>query len=361
MRAKSEIFDEYARIAEEHGLISKEGQVRNKKVRNDSVDISDIGLLYGVVPEGNEENVIDRAHPETVVVAPAYDAMNGVVENLRERQDIMSWVALKNPDGLLTQRRYVAAHNDLMQSVVKIGFVMDNNDEEGLTKLADSCAERLHKQALGPWAIAGIGVGIAAALGVGYYFTQMPVSVQNVHANSELVLKRIPANAPYGVDLTNLINKIENTSNQLLALSIPLGQMYRNMRAALAEKDVVSVKEIYQNSEEQRNTALALISEINKQKGLLLSFKIDVENAKGMGSDYIGDIWQKGWELIDWVYQSEEESLPGALDALAKAIDNLVKGMSNTLNQAKQFAGKIETQLQPAPKETPDMPDPLAV
>ena len=81
-----------------------------------------------------------------MVVGPAYDAMNAIVENLHQRQDIMSYIALKTPDGHLVQRRYVKASQDLISSLISIGFSMDSLNEEGLMSLADTCAGKIEKR-----------------------------------------------------------------------------------------------------------------------------------------------------------------------------------------------------------------------
>lgn len=180
----SEIFENYAKIALEQGLISEAEEETNP--RYDSQDMSTIEALYGVQPNGKDDDILDKAHPEPVVVAPAYDRVNGLVENLKERHDIMCGIARKPNDGKLTQHRYVAANEDLLNQLTRIGFVLDNAEQSDLMKLADSCSEKLVKEALEPLTIAAL---VAAGLAALYTAISQNVAFsQGVAQDSEKVL-----------------------------------------------------------------------------------------------------------------------------------------------------------------------------
>ena len=103
--------------------------------------------------------MVDQAHPEPVIIAPSYDRLNGLVENVKERQNIMIGIINKPQQAKLTQHRYVGALNELNQELVRLGFQMDNKDEDELRILADSCSMQIHKNAGFPFipviAIAG--------------------------------------------------------------------------------------------------------------------------------------------------------------------------------------------------------------
>jgi len=149
----SEIFNNYIRLAEDAGLIGEDEFNKtadpNDKTRYDRYSFSDLEALYGhkLGPNDKEgDSIVDVAHPETAVAVPAYDAMNSVVENLHQRNDIMTYVALKDPDGHLVQRRYVAAQQKLINSLVSVGFEMDSLEEAGLMSLADDCAGSIIKK-----------------------------------------------------------------------------------------------------------------------------------------------------------------------------------------------------------------------
>jgi len=133
---KNEVFNNYVKIALEQGLIS-EGQDVPESKNKDYADT--IKTLYGLdIPlNDSDKDILDQAHPNPVVIAPAYDRVNGLVENLRERQDIMAGIALKH--------RYANAYRDLVNELVALGFRMDNADHKELRVLADTCSHRLTK------------------------------------------------------------------------------------------------------------------------------------------------------------------------------------------------------------------------
>jgi len=192
----SDIFDDYAKIAIERGLISetitKEAQVgEESSYRFDSLSNDDIKALYDVKPDGeSEKHILDQAHPESVYVAPAYDRMNGLVENLFERQDIMAWIARKPNDGKHTQERYVKAKQDLSMALLNTAFMLDRNNEEDLMKLADDCAGMLTKNAFVwvPW-ILYLGAGGVGVFGLINNFGGM---IDNgVYSNSERAIEEL--------------------------------------------------------------------------------------------------------------------------------------------------------------------------
>lgn len=157
----SEVFENYAKIADEKGLIDKSA----KRIDRGHNSLSNIEALYGINPNKDQkEDIIDQAHPETVVIAPAHDRFNGVVENIKERQRIMAHIATKPTHGNLSHHRYVTAHNELLNNLVRIGFSMDNKDQDDLRKLADSCSEKLVKIAPAPLAAGAAGIGIGGAI-----------------------------------------------------------------------------------------------------------------------------------------------------------------------------------------------------
>jgi len=183
---RSEIFDSFVKIAQERGLISNDSSESKKKLeqtgRAGSLGISDIEALYGVKPDtskgmGYKKNIMEVAHPNSVVVSPAYDKLNGLVENNIERQNIILHTLNKTPNGLLTQHKY--AEKDLVLSLVRIGNDLDNQNNDELRALADTCLQQiienpLKKEAIGPLGIAAIVAGVAATLGAIYAHQHLP-------------------------------------------------------------------------------------------------------------------------------------------------------------------------------------------
>jgi hypothetical protein len=156
---KSEILEDYIKIMSQKEL-TKEAASSNAE---------ESGKLYGREIDGD---ILDKAHPESCYIAPAYDRFNGLVENLKEQHAMMTFIATKPSDGKLVQRRYVKAADELMTEFIRLGFSMDARNEENLAVMADKCAaalktpEFLKNAAFPVAAVAGIGIGLGALVGV---------------------------------------------------------------------------------------------------------------------------------------------------------------------------------------------------
>lgn len=150
---RSEIFEEFAKIAQEKKIISNDSKKSFKALENnpraDSLDVSAIAALYGVKPETSDDmkyksNIMEIAHPNSLVISPANDRINGLVENNIERQNINLRIVNKNPDGLLTQRRY--AQQQLALSLVRVANDLNHKNKIKLNKLADSCLREVNHE-----------------------------------------------------------------------------------------------------------------------------------------------------------------------------------------------------------------------
>jgi len=162
----SDIFDSYAKIAEEKGLVSladeetssqpqapKESSKLKKYKKSPypragSDDISTIEALYGVKPESTnkyEFNIMEAAHPKPVVIAPAYDRLNALVENNIERQNIIINITQKPNDGNLNYTKM--ARKELLMELVRLATDLDNSGRDDLRKIADDCIDGLKKKA----------------------------------------------------------------------------------------------------------------------------------------------------------------------------------------------------------------------
>lgn len=136
----SEIFDEYVKIMTDKGFVKKADLLTQHDKENDSDYAETIKALYGVDIKLNDsnKNIIEQAHPESVIIAPSYDRVNGLVENINERHNIMVGIVNKPTNGNLTQHRY--ASQDLLDELIRLGFDLDNAGEDSLSKTADECA-----------------------------------------------------------------------------------------------------------------------------------------------------------------------------------------------------------------------------
>lgn len=178
-RNKSDIFESFIKIAQEKGIISNAAEPEHtgkntKNPRWDSLDEDKISKLYNnKTPSSKdmeyENNIMEIAHKDPLVLSPSHDKLNGLVESEQEGQNIRLHIALKEPDGHLTQRKY--AEKQFLLSLVRVGNYLDNRNEEQLCKLADAClvqASGMKKKAF--WMIA---IPIAAALGAIYIKNHM--------------------------------------------------------------------------------------------------------------------------------------------------------------------------------------------
>jgi hypothetical protein len=233
----SDIWNEFEKIAVEQGLISiaddeKQDDSTKMPARYDSLSDDAIRLLYGVEPESifeKNKTIIEIAHPETAIVGRTYDAMNAVIENLHERQDIMAYIALKMPNGHLTHRRYVAARQDLVNALVRSAFLLENREESDLVTLADSCTDRLVKKTILKEAIAPLAVAAIAGILLGgvYYLGWGATTAQNVYINSQKVLEVLNSlsDKPYAAGIRSDVTKLMQMAQQVYAIKDQLAQV----------------------------------------------------------------------------------------------------------------------------------------
>ena len=211
---KSEIFDNFVKIAQDKNIISNDSKkskdALEKNPRADSLDISAIEALYGVKPKTEtpyKNNIMEVAHPSPLVIAPSYDKINGLVENEIERQNINLRIVNKNPDGLLTQRKY--AEKEFLLSLVKVANDLDNKNEEQLRKLADHCLETFSEKEMVKNAFWGKLIGWGLGIGLGLATTT---------SHMDYVAK------DFGDATQNLINEIKDMIKS--SVTIGFGHKY---------------------------------------------------------------------------------------------------------------------------------------
>ena len=241
-RSNSEIFDAYAKLAIEKGLIkraekdepkeSKElkkyRNTTNPRVGSDTLEA--ITKLYNTKPEAPKsqqykDNIMEVAHPEKVILTPSYDKLNSLIENNIERQRVMINITQKPVNGLLTQHKY--AQSDLAQTLIAVATDLDNRDIVPLRKLADECIDELHKKAdfwdsikrffkeRGEDTVdvgeGGLGGGTIGAVAGG---------ILGAFAGPEAILPSAWLGAQVGGVLGSLISAVTNTSPQAKNVSI---------------------------------------------------------------------------------------------------------------------------------------------
>lgn len=190
---RSEIFESFVKIAQEKGLVSNDSSEAKKKLeqtgRAGSDDISTIEALYGVKPEAAKgldykNNIMEAAHPNSVVVSPSYDKLHGLVESEIERQNINLHIVNKPVNGLSTQHKY--AEKELILSLVRIGNDLDNRGSEELRVLADTCLEQMSPLKKKAW-VAPVLVGAALLIGAIWANEHLP----NVSKGLEIDYQRL--------------------------------------------------------------------------------------------------------------------------------------------------------------------------
>jgi hypothetical protein len=138
----------FNKVAEENKIFDEPFIALAEDESKKSSEIDAIELLYGKKKDiKSNEELLQDAHPEPVIVNTSYDLMNSVVEDLHQRQSIMIDIANKNPRVLQTNFRYVKASEDLMQETTKLAFLLENKKQYNLMSAADGVTEELQKVA----------------------------------------------------------------------------------------------------------------------------------------------------------------------------------------------------------------------
>ena len=313
----SDIWNEFERIAVEQGLVTEaQEKSETSPTRRNSLSDDAIRLLYGLEPETifdkNDKNIIEVAHPETAVVGRAYDAMNAVIENEQQRHDMMTYIALKMPNGHLTQRRYVEAKQELINSLIRAAFTLDHKEEQELMALADSCAVRLdsHSNELvkNAWVQATlIGGAIAGVVGLSYYLIWGADTAQGVYVNSQKVLEAIPAVAgqSYAQGIQENISNLLEKAGEIYALKDELTTVDSIDKAANPANEM-KVKAILAKLKEY-------ITQLRKVYQAIPSWVSKIEIAHSTTTQGDSDWWAKLKGLADPIYDDDEEELVGAL------------------------------------------------
>lgn len=260
---RSEIFESYAAIAQEQGLISE----AKDDPRVGSDDLNVIELLYGVKPNGKDEkSMVEQAHPTSVIIAPSYDLLNGLVENVQERQNIMIQIINKAPQAKLTQHRY--AEKDLMEELIRLGFSMDNQNQMDLMKLADSCTEGLQKQAILP--LLGAIAGGLALIGAYNNFAYLSQGVSNDCDNAveavEKFAQQVPDIAPQLSELVEGIRYVKSLYEKAMQFAANFKSVrHSNMvQGAIDVHNSAAGQQAYKILEQYKRAAMVLSERILK-------------------------------------------------------------------------------------------------
>ncbi len=133
----SDIWDDFLKIVEAKETESNAKDILSKTHRLSGTSVEDIAKLYGTKPKSQtyKNNIIEEAHQGDAIVMDAYDKLNGLVENLNERQAIILRIVNKNSTGQLDTPKYA---KDLALSLVKTSNALGKK-HPALSALAETC------------------------------------------------------------------------------------------------------------------------------------------------------------------------------------------------------------------------------
>jgi hypothetical protein len=198
---RSDIFESFVKIALKEGLISEGDHAEHTETsfpetnpRHDSLSIEQIGKLYNTKPSAPKEmeykkNIMETAHPDSLVISPSHDKLNGLIENEIEGQNIRLHIVHKEPDGHLTQRKY--AEKQLILSLVRVANDLDNRNQEELRKLADVCLIQASGKQFRKIAFPLMFTGIAAAVAALYAKQHLNFHSDGFEADYQKAIKEI--------------------------------------------------------------------------------------------------------------------------------------------------------------------------
>ncbi len=362
----SEIFDEYAKIAIKQGLIKndliKKAEGSEPNPRYDSLTQADIASLYGVEPDGKKDHIIDQAHPESIIIAPAYDRVNGLVENLLERQDIIHSIVTKPNHGKHIQERYVRAHEELVNELVKAAFMLDQNSQEELMALADDCALRLVKTAdtwgdiiagsvsvLGPILLGLVGVVswpvAAGAVGIVAIVNNFGGMVdQGVKGNSEKAIEELQdiisdpdEGKGYDDKIQNMIDDIQFVMERHVNVSefnIQGGENTNTTAAELSQGKKLIMK--------YREAAHSLSKRIPGWIRLLQAVQARDEESGKAKSAPVAFLSS----LVEYVWTPDVKDATTALEVFRESLSLSVSTVSTLFNEVKKGAIKNQTSIE---------------
>lgn len=390
----SAIFESYAKIAKDKGLL-KTAQAKESKELKEYKDavyprvgsdtISTIEALYGVKPDrpksmDYEHNISENAHPNSLVIAPAYDRLNGLVENINERQRILINIMQKPVNGHLTQKRYASA---LMNELVKAATDLDNHDIAPLRELADTCITQLNKQAILPAAapFAFLGIGLwgwaaisASVLGAAYLFNHINDPDKGLVHNLDNALEKLDAligedwfhQTFYASLKPEYISKLKKFKADLQSLKTAaedFNKIEANLHQLKTLEELVATakdsgQETVHKAEEFRHFLTNIDPEIKQMISELADTHVNDMQIKD--ETWLSKITKSIEPVLHGgagLFADRFASLKQALEPLQKSIDdtfaeidqidnmqqNRTQHIASQLQQAEQHARKIET------------------
>jgi hypothetical protein len=372
---KSDVFEDFVKIAQEKGLVSEDAPEKAKKKleknpRWDSTTAEEISKLYGVKPEAPksmqyEKNIAEVAHQKPVVVSPAYDKLNGLVENINERQNILLHIVNKTPDGLSTQKKY--AEQDLILALVRLGNDLDNRNHDGLRALADACLTQVSSKVMKKVAVAPLVYIVPALIGSLYVQQHMPFVNEGLEKNHQKLIAELDdlleSNSNFGVGYQykpEFVAMVSDFKNKLMSFY----NLYKKVEPVISSLEKPrTAKELVELS--QQPEADSVVKSYNALKAAAANIlPVILTVAKDFASENYKNrqIEEKGFfsSLVDktQVLHGGKGLVGDDFDDVARAIPPYLKSiqeLSTLLAGAGSLQQKAQADLQEAAYKSEDL------
>lgn len=264
---RSEIFESFIKIAQDKGLVSKDAPEKaikqlSKTHRHDSLSADDIAKLYGIKPETPEgmkytRNIIEDAHPDTVIIGPAHDKLNGLFENNNERQDIILNIVNKNNNGQLDNHKW--AEQKLLLTLVRLGNDLDNKNKDELRALSDACLSQVsHPFKKEAWVLP-VAAGAALVIGALYAQQHLPFANEGLQTNSQKLIEEIDqlinSNTNWGVgvkykpEFVAEMEQFKTKVAELTTVAESADQLIANIQKPREAKEVIAISKMPETSQ----------------------------------------------------------------------------------------------------------------
>ena len=379
---RSEIFDNFIKIAQEKGIISPNAPEQAKKKlennpRADSLDISAIESLYGTKPNTPKDmeykrNIIDIAHPESAIASPSYDKLNGLVENGNERQDIILNILNKMPTGQLTNKKYAeqvsaiykSAEKDFILSLVSLGNDLDNQNKTELRVLADHCLDQTYanvktkqlvKTAIAPMVVVAI---LAAAAGSIYAYNHLDNKARNYPADYKRLTDELadlsegditvgfgreltPEGKTYVRNIKTRIDEFDKIYQQcepyIKALGIPAPNEWLLPATIQKIKNATAAKNILKKHFIGIESYLHQVMDQFKND----AFKQSIVGETGVATQLFEDAHFLGGKTSAWA--DDFQDVVNMAPAYLQTIKNAISAIDYAENMSRKYKGELST------------------
>ncbi len=404
----SRIFEEYLKIATAQGLVKEAADDGHQKIDMSKKEYStrekyerpltSAEILYGLTPNDEKQHIMEVAHPDPVVLAPAYDKINGLVENNLERQSIIVNQLGWENNGLLLNRKL--AEQNLIFELVRLAGELDIKGQDNLRALADASIEQLSTEqkrvvkadwlqnlrdmaagVLGQGAgdkvsdVGEVGSGAAAGAVAGGVIGGVLGGVFGVGVGA---LPGMQAGAMAGAAIGGLVSAFTKTGPTAVSVSRNcdvlmdevsdlLAKFHDNFLVMVREgaSDLKKASEAYARLLSEKNATAEHSEEVTKQ------YLNQMTAMKALAHDFqkqvaSGKYKEEHNKLVNFMYNfmnSDEADVQKALNSLLVTIESAekaIKSLKEEYSKATADAAKPEAKPTAAPMPAPTTQAPAA-